>query len=203
VVTGCVNPIESFEASRKYVWNTGDSSTADIAAAASEPCGAVASVSSWQGRTVLVPVNPLRETADGLEHADTGGRPPTEVVASLLPGALVVKGFNTYPAQVLAESPVVNGGRRLVLLAGDDAVAKRKVTDLADSADFQAVDTGTLAEGGSVFDSGGPRGGRHPVPRHAGVHRTGPRHPGGPALPRTGDEGRPGHRPAPRPPYRP
>ncbi|MGW1200194.1 hypothetical protein ACWD4B_30800, partial [Streptomyces sp. NPDC002536] len=31
VVTGCVNPIESFEASRKYVWNTGDSSTADIA----------------------------------------------------------------------------------------------------------------------------------------------------------------------------
>ncbi|MFG2177221.1 NADPH-dependent F420 reductase [Streptomyces abikoensis] len=120
---------------------------------------AVASVSSWRGRVVLVPVNPLRETAKGLEHADTEGRAPTEVIASLLPGALVVKGFNTYPAQVLAEDPAVDGGRRLVLLAGDDAAAKRKVADLADSAGFQAVDTGTLAEGGPLFDSGGPLGG--------------------------------------------
>ncbi|MCD9193443.1 NADPH-dependent F420 reductase [Streptomyces albireticuli] len=120
---------------------------------------AIASVSSWQGCTVLVPINPLRETAGGLEHADTAGRAPTEVVASLLPGALVVKGFNTYPAQVLAEDPAVDGGRRIVLLAGDDAGAKRKVADLADSAGFQAVDTGTLAEGGPLFDSGGPLGG--------------------------------------------
>ncbi|MFE9254954.1 NADPH-dependent F420 reductase [Streptomyces sp. NPDC006879] len=120
---------------------------------------AVASVSSWRGRTVLVPVNPLRETATGLEIADTGGRPPTEVIASLVPGALVVKGFNTYLAQVLAEDPAVNGGRRIVLLAGDNADAKRKVADLADSAGFQAVDTGSLAEGGPLFDSGGPLNG--------------------------------------------
>ncbi|QRX89927.1 NADPH-dependent F420 reductase [Streptomyces noursei] len=120
---------------------------------------AAAAVSSWQGRIVLVPINPLRETPSGLEHADTGGRPPTEVVASLLPGALVVKGFNTYPAQVLAEDPVVNGGRRIVLLAGDDLDAKRKVAELVDSTGFQAVDTGSLAEGGPLFDSGGPLGG--------------------------------------------
>ncbi|WP_435191238.1 NADPH-dependent F420 reductase [Streptomyces sp. bgisy126] len=120
---------------------------------------AVASVSSWQGRTVLVPLNPLRETADGLEIADTGGRPPTEIVASLLPGAYVVKGFNTYLAQALTEDPAVDGGRRIVLLAGDDADAKRKVADLADSAGFQAVDTGTLAEGAPLFDSGGPLNG--------------------------------------------
>ncbi|MFE0698752.1 NADPH-dependent F420 reductase [Streptomyces sp. NPDC058872] len=120
---------------------------------------AVASVSSWRGRTLLVPVNPLRETANGLEIADTGGRPPTEVIAALVPGALVVKGFNTYLAPILAEDPAVNGGRRIVLLAGDDADAKRKVAELADSAGFQAVDTGTLAEGAPLFDSGGPLNG--------------------------------------------
>ncbi|WP_415951793.1 NADPH-dependent F420 reductase [Streptomyces sp. KLOTTS4A1] len=117
---------------------------------------AAASVSSWQGRTVLVPLNPLRETAAGLEVADTGGRPPTEIVASLVPGALVVKGFNTYLAPVLNEDPAVNGGRRIVLLAGDDPAAKRRVADLADSAGFQAVDTGNLTEGAPLFDTGGP-----------------------------------------------
>ncbi|MFE3329033.1 NADPH-dependent F420 reductase [Streptomyces sp. NPDC059176] len=115
-----------------------------------------ASVSSWRGRTVLVPLNPLRETAGGLEIADSGDRPPTEAVASLVPGALVVKGFDTYLAQVLTEDPAVNGGRRIVLLAGDDAGVKRRVADLADSAGFQAVETGTLAEGAPLFDSGGP-----------------------------------------------
>ncbi|WKV75209.1 NADPH-dependent F420 reductase [Streptomyces sp. PCS3-D2] len=120
---------------------------------------AAASVASWRGRTVLVPLNPLRETAGGLEIVDTGGRPPTEVVASLVPGALVVKGFNTYLAQVLTEDPAVKGGRRIVLLAGDDAGAKRRVADLADSAGFQAVDTGSLAQGAPLFDSGGPLNG--------------------------------------------
>lgn len=120
---------------------------------------AAASVPSWQGRIVLIPVNPIRETPSGLETADTGGRRPTDVVVSLMPGARVVKGFNTYPAQVLAENPAVDGGRRVVLLAGDDAEAKRKVAELADSSGFQAVDAGSLAEGAPLFDHGGPLGG--------------------------------------------
>ncbi|MEU8757872.1 NAD(P)-binding domain-containing protein [Streptomyces sp. NPDC048659] len=120
---------------------------------------AAASVPFWQGRTVLVPVNPLRDTAAGLEVVDTGGIPPTEIVAGLLPGALVVKGFNTYLAQALPKEPDIDNGRRIVLLAGDDSDAKRRVADLADSAGFQAVDTGTLAEGAPLFDTGGPLSG--------------------------------------------
>ncbi|WP_435190976.1 NADPH-dependent F420 reductase [Streptomyces sp. bgisy126] len=121
---------------------------------------AAASIPSWQGRSVLVPLNPLRQSAAGdLEVADTNGVPPTETVARLLPGALVVKGFNTYLAQALTEDPAVDGGRRIVLLAGDHVEAKRKVADLADSAGFQAVDTGTLAEGAPLFDTGGPLNG--------------------------------------------
>lgn len=120
---------------------------------------AAASIPSWQGRTVLVPLNPLRQGSGGLEVIDTGGIPPTETVARLLPGALVVKGFNTYLAQALTEDPAVDGGRRVVLLAGDHTDAKRKVADLADSAGFQAVDTGTLADGAPLFDTGGPLNG--------------------------------------------
>lgn len=41
IVTGCVNPIEGFEASRKYVWNTGESSTADIAGSSTVVAGQV------------------------------------------------------------------------------------------------------------------------------------------------------------------
>ncbi|MBB5120840.1 hypothetical protein AF335_05595 [Streptomyces eurocidicus] len=120
---------------------------------------AAASVSSWDGRVVLDPLNPLQETAGGIEVADTGGRPSSEIVSSLVTGARLVKGFNTYLAQVLAEDPAVNGGRRVVLLAGDDHEAKRKVAELADSSGFQAVDTGTLAGGGPLFETGGPLSG--------------------------------------------
>ncbi|GAA0403804.1 NAD(P)-binding domain-containing protein [Streptomyces luteireticuli] len=123
--------------------------------------GAVALVSSWDGRIVLDPVNPSRETVNGLEHIDTGGRRTSDIVASLVPGARLVKGFNTYPAQTLAQDPAVDGGRRVVLLAGDDPEAKRKVAELADSSGFQAVDTGPLAEGGALFETGGPLSGPH------------------------------------------
>ncbi|WP_116209697.1 NADPH-dependent F420 reductase [Streptomyces olivoreticuli] len=117
---------------------------------------AASAVSSWKGRTVLAPINPLRETPDGIQVVDTGDRHPTEIVASLVPGSRMVKGFNTYLSTVLAENPAVDGGRRIVLLAGDDAGAKRKVAELADSSGFQAIDTGSLAEGGPLFDTGGP-----------------------------------------------
>ncbi|WP_344124609.1 NADPH-dependent F420 reductase [Streptomyces blastmyceticus] len=124
---------------------------------------AAASVSSWEGKVVLTPVNPLRDTPGGIEVVDTGDRRPSEIVASLVPGAHLVKGFNTYLAQVLAEDPAVDGGRRVVLLAGDDVQAKRMVAELATSCGFQPVDTGTLAEGGPLFETGGPLAGPRPA----------------------------------------
>lgn len=117
---------------------------------------AAASVSSREGRVVLTPVNPLRDGPDGIEVIDTGGRQPGEVVASLVPGARPAEGFNTYLDQVLSKDPAVGGGRRAVLLAGDGAEAKRKVAEPALSCGFQPVDTGTPAEGGSLFDRDGP-----------------------------------------------
>jgi 8-hydroxy-5-deazaflavin:NADPH oxidoreductase len=73
----------------------------------------------------------------------------SELLASLLPGATVVKAFNTIQFQRLLDDsrPELDPEERLAIpIAGDDADAKRKVSDLIDQIGFTAVDAGTLAE---------------------------------------------------------
>jgi predicted dinucleotide-binding enzyme len=73
----------------------------------------------------------------------------SELLASLLPGATVVKAFNTVFFQRLLDDshPELPAGDRLTIpVAGDDASAKRTVIDLIDQIGFTGVDAGTLAE---------------------------------------------------------
>jgi predicted dinucleotide-binding enzyme len=73
----------------------------------------------------------------------------SELLASLLPGATVVKAFNTIQFRRLLDDsrPELDAEERLAIpLAGDDAGAKRTVIDLIDQIGFTAVDAGTLAE---------------------------------------------------------
>lgn len=73
----------------------------------------------------------------------------SELLASLLPGATVVKAFNTiYSGRLLEDSrPDLPAEERLAIpIAGDDPEAKRVVIDLIDQIGFTAVDAGTLAE---------------------------------------------------------
>jgi 8-hydroxy-5-deazaflavin:NADPH oxidoreductase len=73
----------------------------------------------------------------------------SELLASLLPSATVVKAFNTiYFGRLLDESgPDLPADERLAIpIAGDSAEAKRAVSDLIDEIGFTAVDAGTLAE---------------------------------------------------------
>jgi len=74
----------------------------------------------------------------------------SELLAEHLPGARVVKAFNTMYYETLAEEGLPPGDpQRLVLfVAGDDANAKRHVADLIDEIGFEPVDTGGLADGG-------------------------------------------------------
>ncbi|WP_218020812.1 hypothetical protein [Nocardia grenadensis] len=51
-------------------------------------------------------------------------------MASLLPGARVVKAFNALHAQFIAADPRHEAGRQVLFLAGDDADAKNTVRDL-------------------------------------------------------------------------
>ena len=66
-----------------------------------------------------------------------------EVIAGRLPGARVVKAFNTTFAGTLVEGEVV-GMPLDVLLAGDDEGAKAEVASLVEAGGMRAVDAGPL-----------------------------------------------------------
>lgn len=75
----------------------------------------------------------------------------SELLAQRLPGARVVKAFNTMYYATLASAGDLDkpDGERLALfVAGDDTQAKAVVGCLIDELGFAAVDTGSLAEGG-------------------------------------------------------
>jgi predicted dinucleotide-binding enzyme len=66
-----------------------------------------------------------------------------EQVQRFAKGAKVVKAFNTVFAQHM-DTGKVHGERLTALVAGDDEGAKRRVTELAKSIGFDAVDAGPL-----------------------------------------------------------
>ena len=68
-----------------------------------------------------------------------------EETARLLPGARVVKAFNTIFADVMTHERQYRGGlRTTAFVAGDDAQAKAAVLSLASAAGFAPVDVGPL-----------------------------------------------------------
>ncbi|MBO8195364.1 NAD(P)-binding domain-containing protein [Streptomyces oryzae] len=95
------------------------------------------------------------------EIADLGDLTGSEYVSSLLPGARVVKAFNSLYAQFIAPDPRHEAGRQVLFLAGDDADAKNTVRDLTSEFGFAPVDLGTLREGGRLLQLGGPLSALH------------------------------------------
>jgi NADPH-dependent F420 reductase len=69
----------------------------------------------------------------------------TEEVAHLVPGARVVKAFNTLGAESLANLQF-GGQAASTFICGDDPDAKAVVTRLGEEIGFDVVDVGTLAE---------------------------------------------------------
>lgn len=74
--------------------------------------------------------------------------PPPEgslaaALAAAAPGARVVKGFNTFGAELHA-NPRLTGAPAQVFLASDDADARKLVSELATKAGFAPVDAGPL-----------------------------------------------------------
>jgi NADPH-dependent F420 reductase len=66
-----------------------------------------------------------------------------EETAKKIPGARLVKSFNTQGAENLA-NPVYNGVRATNFFCGDDVDAKRVVQGLVEDVGFEAVDVGPL-----------------------------------------------------------
>jgi predicted dinucleotide-binding enzyme len=109
---------------------------------------ALADLPAWNGRIVIDANNPIIEP--GFRPAELDGRTSSEIVASLVPGARVVKVANTLPRALLATDPRQAGGRRVLFMSGDDAVAKAQVSGILDKVGFATVDLGPLASGGKL-----------------------------------------------------
>jgi hypothetical protein len=110
----------------------------------------------WDGKVVVDATNPYGETGEVL---DTEGRGSSELVAEAVPGARLVKAFNTMHWVRLRDMgrPDADEEERLVVfLAGDDAEAKRAVADLVTQIGFAPIDTGSLREGGRLTEPGTP-----------------------------------------------
>jgi predicted dinucleotide-binding enzyme len=106
----------------------------------------------WVGRIVI-------DTTNDFHPGDLNGRTSSEVVADLVAGARVVKAGNTMGAAVLGSDPHAGGGRRVIVLSGDDAEAKADVIALFTEAGFSAIDLGGLRRGGEIQQVGGPLAG--------------------------------------------
>ena len=100
------------------------------------------------GKIVIDAMNPY--TTDG-GIADLGASSASEETHKRLPGAKLVKAFNTIWFKHLAErgrKDLPMDDRHAIFVAGDDQDAKKTVMDLIEAIGFAPVDTGSLADGG-------------------------------------------------------
>jgi predicted dinucleotide-binding enzyme len=109
-----------------------------------------------RGKIVIDAINAYSATG-GI--VDLGSSTSSEEVQKRLPGARIVKAFNTIFWKHLAEQGRADlplPKRRAIFLAGDDVEAKRIVSRLIEEIGFAPVDTGTLREGGRSQQPGAP-----------------------------------------------
>jgi predicted dinucleotide-binding enzyme len=101
------------------------------------------------GKVVIDAMNPYTEQGEPFDLGEA--TTSSEEVLKRLPGARLVKAFNTIYFKHLQEQgstdiPVEE--RRAIFLAGDDEEAKSLVSRLIEEIGFAPVDTGSLKEGG-------------------------------------------------------
>jgi len=110
--------------------------------------GALADLPAWNGRILIDATNPVVQP--GFRLAELNGSTSSEIVASLAPGARVVKAANTLPVAVLSSDPKQAGGHRVLFMSGNDASAKAEVSGILERVGFATIDLGALATGGRL-----------------------------------------------------
>lgn len=104
---------------------------------------ALQSLGDLRGKVVIDITNPL--TADYMGLTLGHSTSAAEEIARAIPGAEVVKAFNTVFAQVLTDGPDFGNGQTVtVFVASDSERAKQTATALAQSMGFATVDAGGL-----------------------------------------------------------
>ena len=115
---------------------------------------ALFSVGDWTGR-ILVDASNRVASYQPLALGDLSGRTSSEIVADLAPGAKVVKAFNTVPMSWISDFSA-SKPKTAFFVSGDDADAKKVVSDLIEEIGFCSLDLGSLAVGGRLQQTGGP-----------------------------------------------
>ncbi len=116
---------------------------------------ALGEIEGWDDKIVIDAMNPYTED---FEIDDLGSKTSSEFIRALVPGARVVKAFNTLFYKRLAGDGKPQGSedRLAIPVASDDPAAKRVVMDLIDQLGFDPVDAGGLVEGGRKQQPGSP-----------------------------------------------
>jgi 8-hydroxy-5-deazaflavin:NADPH oxidoreductase len=99
---------------------------------------------------IVIDTNNYYPQRDGhIPELDNESTTTSELLQAHLPTSKVVKAFNHIFAGALTTDgqPAGSKNRRALAIAGDDAMAKKTVTQLLDEFGFDAVDAGPLKEG--------------------------------------------------------
>jgi 8-hydroxy-5-deazaflavin:NADPH oxidoreductase len=114
---------------------------------------ALAEVSDWNGRILVDATNrPLNE--------DTQGKTGSEIIASYVPGARLVKALNTLVVSWIQDYSDKKP-KSVLFLSGDDADAKQKLARALEETGFVPVNLGGLIDGGKLQQFGGPLNALH------------------------------------------
>jgi 8-hydroxy-5-deazaflavin:NADPH oxidoreductase len=113
---------------------------------------------SLAGKVVIDTNNYYPQRDGNFEEVDSDRTTSSELLQAHLGGARVVKAFNAIIWTHLRDQgrPRGDSGRLGIPISGDDEGAKQTVAELMDQIGFDAVDAGTLAEGGRKHQPGAP-----------------------------------------------
>jgi 8-hydroxy-5-deazaflavin:NADPH oxidoreductase len=106
---------------------------------------------------VVIDTDNYYPNRDGhFEELDDDSTTSSELLQRHLTGARVVKAFNAIYSRHLRDlgRPSGDPARIGIPISGDDSDAKRTVAELIDQIGFDAIDAGTLAEGGRKHQPG-------------------------------------------------
>jgi predicted dinucleotide-binding enzyme len=113
-------------------------------------------VTDWSNKIVIDATNHFITYSPDFQVADLKGKSSSQIVAEHLPGARIVKAFNTLYFKILAEDPKQAGGRRVLFISGDDTPSKTEVCDFIKELGFAVIDLGDLAHGSKLQQAKGP-----------------------------------------------
>jgi predicted dinucleotide-binding enzyme len=115
-----------------------------------------------EGRIVIDATNQWLSVTPTLiaEHLEIGG---SELVASLIPGAHVIKAFDNMYGRYIAAEPVTEAGRRILFYAGDNEDSKKLFSPVVEGFGYAPVDLGPLRMGRLMQVDGGPLTGLHAI----------------------------------------